>query len=480
MANTKKRISLSNVISIVSQFKDAINGVRSGLENMQHISCELKESRHIANVLRHGGMNKSIISIINPGNIHTGSIKSMPAQESLDDVDVDPTDRRVESLTSEIDDINDSNNTRIKDWLGNVRDNLGEVFSKLEDNVALLDAQLDKTSARLSTNSVENTEVNNTALVAINSSALLEKLNVLKNLIKDIDIKHIDPLDNDSINAVAEHLKSFVEALNPITGAQYDQSSNTIIHLKDNIKENYIESKGTVNNLGYSYQNVLEIITAADELCDELEVLIGRAEGILTNVSDMVNYAHGVDNDVPPQVENAIGNEDDIETPSNVSQIDIIHDNIAHHVSLFIETIDAALSCISCVLHVADPFTKKEDIMPDIDENLDIVTDAEDILDADPANLVVEDEEVEVPADLEFGAVEDAELAGEGNGAENTFEDPIDLPEKTEDKLEGEGFEDPENDGQHHEINNDDPENAGNGERHEEDSAGAEVDPENL
>ena len=325
--------------------------------------------RLLTAVVKANGISKALMQFANPRNdVISRFATGVPAIESLDLVSIGRNDRRTQSALESFTQSLESEPELIANWTRSAAGDINELLDNAEDQLKDLGESISHFLTILeSTTEEDDLSVTVTAISCDKASA---RLDALLDVLPDLDAVVSDPADRDAMDVYKEKLASLVQRVGDATGVAIDPENPYHLVFKDQDDE-YVAQEGTLAELGYTRENIIQLLKKTDSLIDEVNGLIERKEAVVSHLNTVADTISGIDNTVPPAVDNAIPEEDaDIDSPdvsgTGYSQADIYHHQVSSHLCILSVVINISAEVVQELLSIADELIDEDDDDEDV------------------------------------------------------------------------------------------------------------------
>lgn len=328
---------------------------------MNQTAGEFSDLRHLKNTIFVHGINKSLMSFVNPGNkVLSSTIKNLPSNESLDSVTLDSTDSRTKDALSGLGSTINQEGTLVASWMNLSAEDIGSLLDAVEDQLDDIGQTISEYLEAFETGEVDEADLGDTTVCAVDFDAANDRFDALLSVLPDVDGVISDPTSTDDMQAYKNKIENIVESLGNICNIDIEEQSPYLV-VSGAVDTQYEPKEDTASNLGYTLDSIIVLLRKCDNVVDELTGLIDRKEKMISGINDAAETVVSLDNDVPPAVDNAIvsGNpdEDTIENGSGVTQIDLYHQQTSSHLYLIAVILAESLVAVNEILNICDVLT---------------------------------------------------------------------------------------------------------------------------
>ena len=353
-------------VLIVHRHAATMQRITKSLHDMQRLTQELSDLRHLKAVIAVNGINRSLMSFVNPGNkIISKHIPALPANESLDAISLNATDRRTVAAVEGISETLDAENQLIATWISTAATDVDQLLSEVEAQFSDFGQAISASLTAIEQGDLSDVDLASVTLVVLPYDAAMARLDALADVLPDMDALISDPTDGDAMDSFRERINTIVEKLGPICGLSVEESAPYLL-LSGDVSEEFTPKSGTLADLGYTADNLAELLRRADNVVDELSGLIERKEAIVQQLNEASSNVAALDNDVPPAVDNAIvsgdPDQDTVDTGAGVTQADMYHNQASSHIYALAVITAVSLAAVSETLAIADEIIDDDDV----------------------------------------------------------------------------------------------------------------------
>lgn len=329
----------------------AVARLTASLARLSQLNADFKDMRRLRRVMSTYGLNKPLMAFVAPDIAHV--VKNIPALESLDMISLGVADPRVKAAIEGIDEMLDTEPALVADWVRTSADNCDTLLSSASQQMKDLGQSISHYLEELERAQVAEEALAAATVAAVPQADTLACIECLLDVIPDLDAKVSNPTDRDAMDAHKAKLADTAGKLGNHTGLSVDDSNPHQLNMGDK-PESCQPKQGTLVELGYTLENATELLRKADNLVDEVAGLIERKAELCGNLNDAASMVAGVDNDVPPAVDNAIADEgSDDSADGALTQADVVHCHASSHLCCIASAIEAATCAVQNVLTVA-------------------------------------------------------------------------------------------------------------------------------
>lgn len=328
------------------------------VRDMRQCTQEFSDLRHLKAVIAVNGINRSLMSFVNPGNkIISKNIPTLPANESLDTISLGSGDRRTVAAVEGISETLDAEKQLIATWIAMAASDVEQLLTDVEAQFSDFGQAISASLTAIEQGDLTDDDLSSVTLVVLSYDAAMARLDALADVLPDMDALVSDPTDGDAMDSYKDRLATIVEKLGPICGLSVEDTAPYLL-LSDDVSEEFTPQAGTLTELGYTADNIAELLRRADNVVDELSGLIERKEAIIQQLNEASANVAALDNDVPPAVDNAIvsgdPDQDVVDNGAGVTQADMYHNQVSSHIYALAVITAVALTAVSETLAISD------------------------------------------------------------------------------------------------------------------------------
>ena len=249
--------------------------ITSGLAQLKATTHDFSDLRRLGRVIKKHGINRPLMAFAT--HAHT-VVSKLPANESLDVISAGVSDPRTQGAIAGIEETLDTETDLVADWVRTGADNVDALFSstalQIEGFGEAISHYLTVLEDRESDDGLAGS-----VLTAAPFEATRSCIEALLDVFPDLDAMVSDPTDRDAMDAHKAKLARIVDKIGPHTGLMLDP--NNPHQLQVGVCSGPGPTTDTFSSLGYTVENLLELLRKADNLVDEVNGLLERKEAIV-------------------------------------------------------------------------------------------------------------------------------------------------------------------------------------------------------